>query len=327
MGGAGAERSGSPGIIGDLSAWFAFLLAAVALGSRFAPVVNHTVLVLAALSPYLSIVGAGVSVALLLRGGRRRLAAAVGLVLIVAVGVQAPRFFGSGRHAGHGVAVRVVTANLQEGSADPQALSEVARSDADLLIVQELTPECAAGLEQLAADFPHRAVDARPGAGGVGIWSRYPLTGSLRLPGYELGVLSARVRTPGAAEDTVVLAAHLVGPWPQPIDGWRREIAALPDTLRLMARTAGGGAVIVAGDFNATPDMLPFRRLTDDGYRDAAREAGAGLNPTYPADSWSPPLIAIDHILLRNSSATDVRTVRVPGSDHLGVAATVHLPG
>jgi endonuclease/exonuclease/phosphatase family metal-dependent hydrolase len=38
-----------------------------------------------------------------------------------------------------------------------------------------------------------------------------------------------------------------------------------------------------------------------------------------------PALIRIDHILIRNAAATDMRTVQVPGTDHLGVAATVHI--
>lgn len=326
MGDVNATRSGSTGIAGDLLAWFAFLIAAVALAARFAPVDNHAVLGIAALSPYLAIGGAALSAAVLLRGRRRLLGALACVLLAVSIGVQAPRFVGSGRPADHRVPVRVLTANLQEGEADPVAVSEVARSDADLLIVQELTPEFAAGL-QLGSDFPHRVADAQPGAAGVGIWSRYPLVESTRISGYELGMLRATVRVPGAATSPIVLAAHLVGPWPQPIGPWRQEVAALPNTLRRVAASAGDAAVIVAGDLNATADMRPFRTLLDAGYRDAAAQSGAGLNRTYPSDTVLPPLIGIDHILTRNSSASDVRTVPIPGSDHLGVSATVHLPG
>lgn len=83
--------------------------------------------------------------------------------------------------------------------------------------------------------------------------------------------------------------------------------------------------MIVAGDFNATVDMRPFRDLLGAGYRDAAEQSGAGLTRSFPADSALPPLIGIDHILTRNSTATAARTVRIDGSDHLGLIATVHL--
>ncbi|WP_442521722.1 hypothetical protein, partial [Salmonella enterica] len=58
---------------------------------------------------------------------------------------------------------------------------------------------------------------------------------------------------------------------------------------------------------------------------DVADQSGAGLTPTYPAGRRVPPLLGIDHILTRNSSASGVHTVRIPGTDHLGLAATIHL--
>ena len=64
-----------------------------------------------------------------------------------------------------------------------------------------------------------------------------------------------------------------------------------------------------------------------DGFEiEAAEQSGAGLTPTFPANTSTPPLIGIDHILTFNSSANDAHAVRIPGSDHLGVSATVHLP-
>jgi endonuclease/exonuclease/phosphatase family metal-dependent hydrolase len=204
----------------------------------------------------------------------------------------------------------------------------LARDGADLLVVVELTPESASGLTQEGLDvgFPYRVVDAQPFAAGVAIWSRYPVVRSSRIGGYQLGVVSAVIRAPQAADEAVVLAAHLTGPWPQPIDGWRQDIAEFSNTLNRIAAEAGEGAAIVAGDFNASMDMQPFRRLLENGFRDAAEQSGAGFTPTYPADSAAPPLIGIDRILTFNSSASDVQTVRIPGSDHLGLWAIVHVP-
>jgi endonuclease/exonuclease/phosphatase family metal-dependent hydrolase len=55
---------------------------------------------------------------------------------------------------------------------------------------------------------------------------------------------------------------------------------------------------------------------------------GAGWNPTYPAQGWIPPLIAIDHVLVSEDlTATAYRTVPVPGTDHRGVLATVAQRG
>lgn len=308
-----------------LIAWVAFVVAAVALAARFVPVINHAVLIVSALAPYLTVGAAGVSVAALLLA-RSRWAAAAAVLLIVALAVQAPLFFRSATVPADGVALRILTVNLRMGAVDAEALVATARDRADVLVVQELTPEIAERLAGVEATLPHRAVDARPSAAGVGIWSRFPVQRFSRLPGYELGMLASSLRIPEVSAEVTVVSAHVVGPWPQPIEGWRREMAALPKTLAALAKSAGEGAVIVAGDFNATHDMLPFRRLLDDGFRDAAEQSGAGLSGTFPADGATPAIIQIDHILTRNAAATDVQTVRVPGTDHLGVLAEVHIP-
>ncbi|GJF12398.1 hypothetical protein NGTWS0302_02840 [Mycolicibacterium cyprinidarum] len=308
-------------------ACIAFLVASVGLAVRFIPVTNHTVLISAALSPYL-MVSAGLSAALLLLARQWWTASAALILVAVAVFVQLPLFIGSNKAPANSVSLRVLTANLYEGSADPKALVAIARDRADLLVLEELTPELAGSLSDhgLDTDFPYSALDARPEAAGVGIWSRYPVVKSRFIAGYQLGMVSAVIRPPDVAFDAVVLAVHLTGPWPQPIQPWHRELATLPDTMSEIATDAGKGAVIVAGDFNATVDMEPFRRLLRSTFRHAAKQSGAGLTPTYPADSAAPPLIGIDHILTHNCSATDTQTIRIPGSDHLGLLAKVHLP-
>ena len=139
-------------------------------------------------------------------------------------------------------------------------------------------------------------------------------------------MVTASVRVPGASNDVVILTVHVVGPWPQAIDGWRQELANFPETISATAHAAPG-AVIVAGDLNATVDMQPYRRLLRDGFNDAAEQSGAGFLRTFPADESIPPLIGIDHILTYKSSASDMHAVRIPGSDHLGLNATVHVPG
>lgn len=303
-------------------AGLALALACAAFVARFVPVTNHAVLAIAALSPYLSL-GAVIAAVLLVVTGRRPAAAVTAVLATVAASVQLPLFISGGPAVG--VPLRVMTANVMLGSADPDALATLARQHADVLVLQELTPDLAAALDtRMTADFPHRSLKARVEAAGAGIWSRHPITGSGVIEGYQLGTMNARIAVPGAAE-TTVLGIHIGGPWPQPIDGWRHEIAQMKATLRDFAAQARTNPVIVAGDFNATYDMADFRALFTDGYRDAAEQSGAGLTRTFPANMAVPPLIGIDHIITRGATAQEVRTVRVPGSDHLGLVATVRL--
>lgn len=308
-----------------LLAWVAFVVATVALAARYVPVVNHGVLLVTALAPYLTIGPAALSATVLLLTRSWWAAAVAGVLVVVAVAIQVPQFVGSGSTPAEAVAIRVMTVNLGMGAAEPESLIATARERADVLLMQELTPAAAERLAAVESELPYRSLDARPSAAGVGIWSRYPIERSGRVPGYSLGVLTASLRVPGVSPDVVVASAHLVGPWPQPIDDWREEIAALPKTMAALARTAGDGAIILAGDLNATADMLPFRRLLGVGFHDAAEQSGAGLAGTFPAGGSVPALIRIDHILTRNAAATDSQTVRVPGTDHLGVIAVITL--
>lgn len=107
---------------------------------------------------------------------------------------------------------------------------------------------------------------------------------------------SARIRVEGIDVDPTVLVVHLPGPWPLPIGDWVGDTERLQGTLADVSSRAGRGCVIVAGDFNSTLDMKPFRQLLTAGYRDAVEEAGAGYLPTYPANSHVPPFMAIDHV-------------------------------
>lgn len=83
--------------------------------------------------------------------------------------------------------------------------------------------------------------------------------------------------------------------------------------------------VLVAGDFNAVREHGPLRRLLGRfGLESAAEQAGAGWVPTYPADTWYPPVLAIDHVLVGPGlEAVGVETVRIGGYAHLALVVEV----
>jgi endonuclease/exonuclease/phosphatase (EEP) superfamily protein YafD len=226
------------------------------------------------------------------------------------------------------VPMRVLTANLGLGKADPKAVVALARDAADVLVVQEMTPGLAVAMSAAGLDavMPHRSIDPRKNAEGIGIWSRYPVTDSRPVAGYQLAMRTARIAVPGVRIAPMVLAVHLAAPWVQPLRYFRADIAQFPNTLHSAARNAGSGAVIVAGDLNSTYDMQPFRRLLDGGYRDAAEQAGAGLIRSFPSQAWYGPVFGIDHVLVRNCTAKQAQTVTVPGSDHRGLSTVIELP-
>lgn len=308
----------------------ALAAALVAFGARYLPISGHPTLIVAAAAPYLAI-AAPVAVLLLVLSRRWLLLLAALAVTAALVWVYVPRYLGapaSDATAPAAVDVRVLTANLGMGQADPPTFVALASDIADVVAVQEMTQEAADGLSAAGMDavFGHRVVVPAPLASGIGIWSRHPIVDSGRIDGYALPMLGTRIRIPGVVVDTTVLSVHLAAPWPQPIGQWLQDTALLPDTLREVGRTAGAGAVVVAGDFNATADMAPFRRLLAAGYADAGAAAGAGLARTYPGRAGRPPLLGIDHVLVKNCSAASARTVVVPGADHRGLLTTLRVP-
>lgn len=275
---------------------------------RHIEITNHATLILAVFSPYLLLAIPIVGAVHLLR--RRWIpAASAGLASVVLAAVLLPHPM----PGTEGSEVRVMTANLLQGNADARAVVDLARDHADVVSLQELTPE---SLKRLSANgidaaFPYRITKALEGGSGAGLWSRHPLqeTGAAT----EANPITARVNVSGSPTVAVV---HLSAPWPWPIDWWRNDIAQVTSTLDHLS-----GPVIVAGDFNSTRDMAQFRHILDNGFRDADLVA-----PTYPADSWVPPLLPIDHILTRGASSSDPWTAAIPGSDHRALLATIQVP-
>ena len=107
------------------------------------------------------------------------------------------------------------------------------------------------------------------------------------------------------------------------------EVAWLAPRLRALAE--GGDPVIVTGDFNLTDQTPEFRRLLDAGYANAYRQAGWGIDLTYPAVVRARvvffPLIGIDHVLVSSAARARTATVWPDGgaSDHRPVVVDLHL--
>lgn len=284
---------------------------------------NVVALAIIAFSPYLMLAAALALVVALLR--RQWIAALLAAVVTAAgVGTQVPHFL-SDDAPRDAVKVRVMTFNLRLGDANAvEAVRAVRQNRIDLLMVEELSMT---GLKKLVAagidkELPYN--QGRPGLmgpEGTGVWSRYPIQSGHMVKGLSFATPAALVDVPGVTQPVYALAMHPMGPR-QASGYWARDIATVPFILRAVPP----GAVIVGGDFNATPDNAWFRNiLKAPGYANAIDQAGSGPIRTYNAQH-PVPLIAIDHVLTRGAVATDVRSVDIAGSDHRAIIATVAIP-
>lgn len=261
---------------------------------------------------------------------RSRLVAVAGLaVSAVFAGTQLPLYVGGPGVDGPAVPLVVLTSNLRFGDADEDQLVSLVRDrSVDVLTVQELTPDAVdrlreAGLEDL---LPFSQLAPGWGATGTGLWSRYPLTDGPHPNGQfqnQQVVATVTVTTGPAAGQTITVASlHPQSPWPDGSGRWSTEMEELvrwADTL--------AGPVVLAGDFNSTPDHRQMRDFHGEGYIDSVERAGAGFLPTYPTDKGTPPMIAIDHVLTRGGPvANAASSITIRDSDHRAVLVTVAVP-
>jgi endonuclease/exonuclease/phosphatase (EEP) superfamily protein YafD len=255
------------------------------------------------------------------------LVSAVALGLAVAPRAVASRVGRSGVRGGEpaGACVRVLSANVYLGRADPVALVGLVRAHrVDVLCLQELTGALAAALRAagLAQELPHLLEQPRRGGEGGAIASRWPLSPrwltyptTLAQPVAVIGPIAGtelRIR---------VVSVHPIPPtWCTGPRLWRRDLVALPPPCPELP-------TVLAGDFNATLDHGALRRVLRAGYRDAAALTGRGLRPTWPADRRRlPAFTTLDHQLVDAAGTVESFSVLpLPGSDHHGTLTTLRF--
>lgn len=262
------------------------------------------------------------------RGRSRLIAAPLALGLTWHAAVLAPYFPGRTATAAGDSRVEVLALNLDGGRADLVQLADtVAGATPDLLVLTEVTRSNAAAFARKpwARAFPYRSGTAGSDAGtaagaddvrGTMVLSRHPLTDLGHTTDTQASSIALRVALKG--HPFTLIAAHPAGP-DCGIACWLQE----SDALTRLALAHSSGPLLVAGDLNATREQLTLRVLSAKaGLHDSA--SGSGWQPTYPANSWLPPLLAVDHVLAsRQFSTAGYRTVRVAGTDHLGVLASL----
>ncbi|MFT4086639.1 MAG: endonuclease/exonuclease/phosphatase family protein [Gordonia sp. (in: high G+C Gram-positive bacteria)] len=309
-------------VLGVVSAVF-LLVGVLGIGAHYSPLVSNWGARIAAFSPLL-MAASGIGLLCALLGRRWILAVAGVVVVLVSVFTQAPLYFGSA--PGGPGQLQLMQANIWLGNADVGAVARTVRErDVDVLTVSELTDEA---LERISAtdlkqSLPYSFVNPRPGGGGIGLFSKYPLSEAKVLDHFMLSNARAVAVIPGHGR-YAVYALHPVPPYPAAAWHWASELRRLGDMIG-----AERLPVLIGGDFNAGYDHSQLRALLTDehpGLLDAAEHTGSGIVATYPANRAFPALLAIDRVMTRNGpESVKFGRVPIPGSDHHGVIASIRL--
>lgn len=222
--------------------------------------------------------------------------------------------------------LRLMSANLLNGGAAAQVFAELVTAlGADVVAVQEVTPEQAAALTRA---LPYGSVEPACDHTGMGIALRRPGT-MRRMP---LGRSHAAiadldpVHWPGALSAIEVINVHIAAPHLLPFfETMRRR----RDELRRLEEYLDGRpqhARVLLGDLNSTPLWPLYRRLTSrltDAAADAARRRGVRSLPTWGPWPGGPRLARIDHALVNGVTVEGFQVVRIDGSDHSAIVLDV----
>ncbi len=194
----------------------------------------------------------------------------------------------------------------------------IEQSQADAVVLLELTPPQAERLRPLLPSYPHFHIE--PSRMGAAVFTKWPVLDAESLPLAQDGAIAARVRVDWRGTPVTVLGVHLNWPLgPRNSQFRNEELAGVVAFSKSQHEP-----LIVAGDFNLTPWSEYFSdALEESGLHDSAR--GYGLARSWPAQ-FSLLGIRIDHCLLSREWRS-VRTEVGPplGSDHLPVIADLTL--
>ncbi len=220
--------------------------------------------------------------------------------------------------AGDAPGLRIAHLNvLQPNTRRGDVLEEIRRADADLVSVQELSPEWAAALHDgLEAAYPHRVVAPRTNCYGIALYSRLPFRNAEVVVLAGTPFIEAEVVAQGSP--IRLLIAHAASPG-SPAQFRRRNAQ-----LRALAERIAASELpsLLIGDLNTVH--------WDDAYRMLC--AASGLRPlNHPGMATWPAIgpiafIPLDHALVRGPlRASAVETFNIPGSDHRGLLAELNL--
>ena len=226
--------------------------------------------------------------------------------------------------------LRVMTYNVNFGlGGDLATLDAIAGGDADLVLLEEITPEWEVALRRdLAGLYPHMTFHHAPGAGGLAILARLPFeekdlvpspTGwfpALRLvaetPIGPVQVLVVHLHPPASDGGSYLSpSAYLEAP------GWRRA-----EMEAFFAHLDPSLPTVVAGDFNETGDGRAVAYLEAHGLRSALPEFHPHAATWHWATSVGTLSAQFDHIVYDpRLDPLDARVLDAGRSDHLPVVA------
>lgn len=220
-------------------------------------------------------------------------------------------------------AARIMTLNTLNGSASAEDIVRICQEQhVEILCLQELTDDLIAELSAAGIDsvLPYHVVSdgawAIDNGGRNGIWSLAPMSNistnllpidTSAMPAADIQIGNQLVR---------IVSVHPNSPVRGAQDVWEEGLSVIGSLSDY------DHAYLIMGDFNSTWDHAHFRQLLGTTFVDAGEQSGQGFHMTYPSNSVIPPAVEIDHMIYMKNAGivvSDLKTVKVPGTDHMAL--------
>lgn len=257
--------------------------------------------------------------------------------VLIAIALTAGCFSRPAKHAANPLPdvprVSVMSYNVNFGLAGDRAtVRAVAQRDADVIFLQETTPEWEAALRtEMSSTYPHIAFKQSQGAGGLGVLSKLPIKSIDYLPP-QSWFPAARIVLDTPIGEVQLLNVHLRPPISDRgsvVSGYfntkgvrEAEIATFAQSLDPKMPT------LIVGDFNENDTGRAMQWLREHGYTSALGE----FQPYAKTWRWRTSVGTLrgryDHLCYNAKLRPLHAEVRDAGrSDHLPVVGVFTLAG
>jgi len=193
------------------------------------------------------------------------------------------------------------------------------RYDPQVVVTQELGPGPA---EILADRYPHHELHPSLDFTGRGIATRFDADfGSIPMPGRDgtSAVLDLRGVTVRLAGVHLLNPIHF--PWWVAARARGRQLTGLFEWIE-----GGTGPLVVAGDFNASPQWPAYKR-TAERLTDLVLENDPAAERTWAWRPGWPRLLRIDHVFGSGVAASQVSVENIRGTDHAALIVDIDVIG
>ncbi len=218
-----------------------------------------------------------------------------------------------------GGSLRIAHLNVyQMNQRHDEVLRSAIASDADVISLQEVSDEWADALRHgLASAYPYHHVEARNNCYGIALFSKLPFADVQTLGVEGAPFIEAVIESNEGPMR--IMSVHATSPISYAHFQRRNAL------LKHLATTIDARAMptVLVGDLNTVH--------WDRAYRNFHKRSGL-LPVNGPALRTWPSigpiaLIPLDHLMISPGlGATDVQRFTIPGSDHRGLVADIHLP-